>query len=71
MDEEAKCIERDGNMCVVTGKALGDPKIFWFVPSTWNDTVEHNNTTGNLALYGHSITGAYFATRLSPFTSRY
>ncbi|CZS77713.1 unnamed protein product [Fusarium graminearum] len=44
--EQMKCVERDGHRCVVTGSA--DPRVFWFIPETWNDTVKHNDDTGNL-----------------------
>ncbi|CAG7566425.1 unnamed protein product [Fusarium equiseti] len=42
--EEAKCQSRDKGRCVVTGKPL--PQVFWFIPFTWNDTVDHMNATG-------------------------
>ncbi|RGP71300.1 hypothetical protein FSPOR_3421 [Fusarium sporotrichioides] len=45
-EAESKCRERDKKRCVVTGR--DNPRIFWFIPRGWNDTVEHNNTTGNL-----------------------
>lgn len=44
--EEAKCWSRDKGTCVVTGKSL--PYIFYFIPFTWNDTVEHMNHTGDI-----------------------
>ncbi|KAH7198752.1 uncharacterized protein B0J16DRAFT_410226 [Fusarium flagelliforme] len=44
--EEAKCWNRDKGTCVVTGKPLGH--IFYFIPFTWNDTVEHMNATGEI-----------------------
>uniref|UniRef100_A0A4E9EIY9 HNH nuclease domain-containing protein n=1 Tax=Gibberella zeae TaxID=5518 RepID=A0A4E9EIY9_GIBZA len=58
IDEEDKCRKRDGDVCVVTGKA--NPKIFWFSPSTLNNTVRNNDMTGNLAGPGGMITGAPF-----------
>ncbi|RGP71341.1 hypothetical protein FSPOR_3462 [Fusarium sporotrichioides] len=70
IDEEAKCRKRDGDVCVVTGKA--NPKIFWFFPSTLNDTVRNNDMTGNLAGTGGTITGVLLTTirRPNPFCSR-
>lgn len=43
---EAECLTRDENVCVVTGKA--SPRVFYFIPFTWNDTVEHMNATGSV-----------------------
>ncbi|GKU16811.1 unnamed protein product [Fusarium langsethiae] len=70
IDEEAKCRKGDGDVCVVSGKA--NPKIFWFFPSTLNDTVRNNDMTGNLAGTGGTITGVLLTTirRPNPFCSR-
>ncbi|UZP34920.1 hypothetical protein NXS19_002736 [Fusarium pseudograminearum] len=47
IQEQAKCLERDGHRCVVTGAP--DPQVFWFIPKTWNDTPRHNDDIGNLS----------------------
>ena len=44
--EEAKCLDRDGHKCVATGKS--SPRVFYFIPFTWNDTFEHMNATGSV-----------------------
>ncbi|QPC76683.1 hypothetical protein HYE68_007435 [Fusarium pseudograminearum] len=46
-EEEVKCKKRDQNKCVLTGKPY-NTSVFWFIPRGWNDTVQHNNATGNL-----------------------
>lgn len=46
MAEEAKCLDRDGHRCVATGKS--SPRVFYFIPFTWNDTVKHMNATGSV-----------------------
>ncbi|RGP60797.1 hypothetical protein FLONG3_10716 [Fusarium longipes] len=61
IEEEIKCIKRDNNTCVVTGKA--NPSLFWFIPSTWNDTAEHNNVTGRTVQCGYCMTGVIFDPR--------
>ena len=45
--EEARCWSRDKGICVVTGKP--SPHTFYFIPFTWNDTVEHMNATGEIS----------------------
>ncbi|KAM0234876.1 hypothetical protein ACHAPO_006240 [Fusarium lateritium] len=44
-EEEEKCKDRD-QKCILTGRP--HPDVFWFIPRGWNDTVDHNNATGNL-----------------------
>ncbi|KAG8357733.1 hypothetical protein FVEN_g4483 [Fusarium venenatum] len=68
--EEDKCRNRDGNVCVVTGKA--NPKIFWFFPSTLNNTVIRNDMTGNLAGSGELIADIDLTTirRPNPFCNK-
>ncbi|CAF3511080.1 unnamed protein product [Fusarium graminearum] len=46
IEMEKKRIMHDRYQCVVTGKA--DPRVFWFIPRTWNDTIDHNDATGNI-----------------------
>ncbi|KAJ4129889.1 hypothetical protein NW768_006859 [Fusarium equiseti] len=53
--EEAECRKRDENKCVVTGRL--NPRIFWIIPSTWNNTVENMNATGNLHSGCLALTG--------------
>ncbi|QPC76678.1 hypothetical protein HYE68_007430 [Fusarium pseudograminearum] len=45
-EQETLCLERDGRKCVLTGES--NIRIFYFIPITWNDTVDHNNATGML-----------------------
>ncbi|KAF5605725.1 hypothetical protein FPANT_1128 [Fusarium pseudoanthophilum] len=47
-EEEAKCLERDGKACVVLGTE--NPRVSHIIPYTWNDTKEHNNTTGDIKM---------------------
>lgn len=56
MEEETKCRDRDGDACVVTGRS--GPELFWFIPFTWNDTVEHNDTTGHFRSWGNILVTA-------------
>jgi hypothetical protein len=44
--KDAKCRERDKDVCVLPGNL--NPRVFWFIPPIWNDTVEYNNAMGNL-----------------------
>ncbi|KAL6921044.1 hypothetical protein FSHL1_005016 [Fusarium sambucinum] len=46
MEQEEMCEKRDEGKCVLTGESK--PRVFYFIPITWNDTVEHNNATGIL-----------------------
>ncbi|KAF5966005.1 hypothetical protein FBULB1_11932 [Fusarium bulbicola] len=60
-EEEAKCLERDGKTCVVLGTA--NPMVSHIIPYTWNNTKEHNNTTGDIkmrapGLFRANINGA-------------
>ncbi|KAF4967664.1 hypothetical protein FSARC_4823 [Fusarium sarcochroum] len=45
-NEKARCLKRDGNVCVVTGTA--EPEAYHIVPFTWNDTYEHTERTALL-----------------------
>jgi hypothetical protein len=56
--EETKCRTRDENVCVVTGKSGPEPELFWLIPSTWNDTVAHNDATGRVSLAGTALVPA-------------
>jgi hypothetical protein len=51
--EEAKCLERDGNYCVVLGTV--DPMVSHIIPYTWWDTKEHGNTTGDIKFRGPGL----------------
>ncbi|EWZ01015.1 hypothetical protein FOYG_00716 [Fusarium oxysporum NRRL 32931] len=51
--EEAKCLERDGNSCVVLGTV--DPMVSHIIPYTWWDTKEHGNTTGDIKFRGPGL----------------
>ncbi|KAL7765620.1 hypothetical protein ACKLNR_003536 [Fusarium oxysporum f. sp. zingiberi] len=51
--EEAKCLERDGNSCVMLGTV--DPMVSHIIPYTWWDTKEHGNTTGDIKFRGPSL----------------
>ncbi|CAG7566421.1 unnamed protein product [Fusarium equiseti] len=53
--EEAECRKRHENKCVVTGEL--NPRILWIIPSTWNDTVENMNATGDLQSGCLALTG--------------
>ncbi|KAJ4013775.1 hypothetical protein NW766_006014 [Fusarium irregulare] len=53
--EEAKCRERDEDKCLVTGRPK--PRVFWIIPSTWNNTVENMDATGNLHTGCRPLTG--------------
>jgi hypothetical protein len=55
IQEEASCLARDGKSCVVTGKP--GPRVFYFIPPTWNDTVEHNDATGILDMGSIDLVG--------------
>ncbi|KAF4981530.1 hypothetical protein FZEAL_2679 [Fusarium zealandicum] len=45
--ERAKCLQRDGNVCVVTGAP--EPGVYHIAPFTWNDTQAHIRKTRKLA----------------------
>jgi len=62
--EKVKCQRRDKGMCVVTGKPTD--QIFWIIPFTWNDTVEHNDATGALHVGGTVLTGVNLAEEPNP-----
>ncbi|EMT66520.1 hypothetical protein NOF04DRAFT_22256 [Fusarium oxysporum II5] len=51
--EEAKCLERDGNSCVVLGTV--DPMVSHIIPYTWWDNKEHGNTTGDIKFRGPGL----------------
>lgn len=36
----------DRSKCVITGTPY--PRVFWFIPRTWNDSRDHNDATGNI-----------------------
>lgn len=52
-EEEAKCLDRDGKVCVVLGTA--NPMVSHIIPYTWNDTKEHNNTTGDIKVRARGL----------------
>ncbi|RBR24400.1 uncharacterized protein FIESC28_02890 [Fusarium coffeatum] len=66
-DEEAKCERRDEGECVVTGKPTN--RRLWFIPLTWNDTVEHMNATGDLHVGSTILTGVNLAEGPNPACS--
>ncbi|EKJ79529.1 hypothetical protein NXS19_002754 [Fusarium pseudograminearum] len=48
IEMEQRRIVHDRYECVVTGRV--DPRVFWFIPRTWNDTKDHNDATGNIRM---------------------
>ncbi|KAI1073003.1 hypothetical protein LB507_009122 [Fusarium sp. FIESC RH6] len=53
--EEAECRRLNEDKCVVTGQPK--PHVFWIFPSTWNDTVDHMDATGDLRSACRALTG--------------
>lgn len=53
--EEAECRRLNEDKCAVTGEPK--PRVFWVFPSTWNDTVDHMDATGELCSGCRALTG--------------
>ncbi|KAI1073150.1 hypothetical protein LB507_009131 [Fusarium sp. FIESC RH6] len=62
--EEAKCRSRDNGRCPLTDKPSS--LIFWFMPFTWNDTVEHMNALGELCCGSFDLAGVSLFEGLTP-----
>lgn len=56
--EDNECRERDLNQCQISkwAKEATEPYIFCFIPPGWNNTVDKNNSTGNLLSSGRILT---------------